>query len=575
MRFPSFRHGTLPAVAIAVGAMVLITGAGLASADPAFTDAHAVNGLATLNADGTATIDDMSCSSNGNCGAIGTYLDSSRLTQGFVVNETSGVWGTAQPIPGLSGLNAGGAVGDLLFISCPASGDCGAGGYYTDASVNHQVFLVDETNGSWGTAIELPRSGSLPINLPADLASIACPSAGNCVAGGFYLDGTQQHTQSWVASEASGSWSGAVELAGTGTLNQGILGTLVSIACPASGSCNAVGVYTDASNRAQVYVDSQVAGTWGSAATLPGLVALNSGGSALPSSIACSSVGRCAIAGGYTLTGGAVEAFVADEVGGVWASAQEIPGSAALNTGGDAVVASLACPGDGSCEAVGYYSDTTKTSQVLVASESGGVWGSAAEMPGSAQLNAGNFATAGSVSCVGVGDCRAVGEYTDSSNNSQAFVSTETGGAWSGTAEAAGSAALNTQGLAGLNVVSCTADGACSAGGQYKDSSGSTQAMILDASSAPASKPGPPVARGTSHSKGKVTVTVHDASNGGSPITSYQYSLNGGAWRTGSTGSGSFVVSHLKSKSKVHLRVRAVNEVGVSGSSASFTVKVR
>ena len=41
--------------------------------------------------------------------------------------------------------------------------------------------------------------------------------------------------------------------------------------------------------------------------------------------IACSSVGRCAIAGGYSLLGDAGESFVDDEVGGTWETAQELP----------------------------------------------------------------------------------------------------------------------------------------------------------------------------------------------------------------------------------------------------------
>src|SRR5579872_4891599 len=106
------RHPSRVTFAIATAAFLLITSGAVAGADPSFTDAHPVTGLAALNADGTATIDDISCSSNGNCGAIGTYLDSTKGTQGFVVNEVNDVWGTAIEIPGLGALNAGGTVSD-------------------------------------------------------------------------------------------------------------------------------------------------------------------------------------------------------------------------------------------------------------------------------------------------------------------------------------------------------------------------------------------------------------------------------------------------------------------------------
>jgi hypothetical protein len=574
MTRPSLRLHPLAGFAIVASALVLVLG-GVAGADPTFANAHTVNGLGTLNVDGTANIDDLSCSSNGNCGAIGTYTDSKRLVQGFVVNETADVWGTAIPIPGLLALNGGGNVSDFSSISCTGTGECSATGDYLDSSGTRQVFLVTEHGGAWGSAIILPRDPSLPASLAATSASIACASPGNCVAGGGYVDGAGTAVQSWVATQSSGTWANAIELPGTAALNQGVLGTVSSIACPAAGSCSVTGAYSSSSNAVQGYVDSQTSGTWGTAVPVPGLSALNTGGLAVAGQIVCSSVGRCAIGGGYTLVGGALEAFVGDETGGVWGNAIEVPGSVTLNTGQNAGVDSVACASDGSCEAVGYYKDSSGNFHAMVASESGSTWGSAAEMPGTAALNTGGAAEAFDVSCVSAGDCRAVGYYLDSSNNYQAFLATETGGAWSGAVEAPGSAALNTEGNAQLSVVSCTSDGACSAGGQYKDSSGSLQGMIMDASTAPATAPAAPHISAASHAKGKITVTVHPGSNGGDPVTSYQYSLNGGAWRRGSGGATTFTISHLKSKSRVRVRVRAVNAVGPSGPSGSVTVKVR
>ena len=108
--------------------------AGVAAADPAFTSTHAVTGLAALNADGTAVIDDVSCFSNGNCGAIGTYTDSSRHIQGFVANEVAGTWGSAEPIPGLAALNAGDTVSNFVSISCTAGERVHGRRLYTDSN---------------------------------------------------------------------------------------------------------------------------------------------------------------------------------------------------------------------------------------------------------------------------------------------------------------------------------------------------------------------------------------------------------------------------------------------------------
>jgi hypothetical protein len=49
-------------------------------------------------------------------------------------------------------------------------------------------------------------------------------------------------------------------------------------------------------------------------------------------------------------------------------------------------------------------------------------WGTAEEIPGTAALNQGGFAQALSVSCAPAGTCSADGLYTDSSGQLQAFV---------------------------------------------------------------------------------------------------------------------------------------------------------
>jgi hypothetical protein len=42
--------------------------------------------------------------------------------------------------------------------------------------------VVSEVNGAWGQAIEVPGPGGLP----ADVGSVSCAPAGNCVAAGSY-----------------------------------------------------------------------------------------------------------------------------------------------------------------------------------------------------------------------------------------------------------------------------------------------------------------------------------------------------------------------------------------------------
>jgi hypothetical protein len=63
-------------------------------------------------------------------------------------------------------------------------------------------------------------------------------------------------------------------------------------------------------------------------------------------------------------------AVVVREINGSWGKARELPGSAALNTGGDAAVLSVSCASPGNCAAGGWYTDKAGREQAMVADES-------------------------------------------------------------------------------------------------------------------------------------------------------------------------------------------------------------
>ena len=96
-----------------------------------------------------------------------------------------------------------------------------------------------------------------------------------------------------------------------------------------------------------------------------------------------------------------------------WSSAVEVPGSATLNSGGNASVNAISCGAAGACTAGGSYKDGPGHAQAFVVSEKNGVWGSAVEVPGTATLNSGGDAGVTSVSCATAGGCTAAGFYTD------------------------------------------------------------------------------------------------------------------------------------------------------------------
>jgi hypothetical protein len=113
-----------------------------------------------------------------------------------------GTWGTAIEVPGLAALNTGLAGQAVVHsVSCRSAGNCSAGGWYTDASGRTQGFVVSQSSGQWGTAIEVPGLGALNAGGSAGVNSVSCASAGNCSAGGSYQE-SLPHEQGFVVSES-------------------------------------------------------------------------------------------------------------------------------------------------------------------------------------------------------------------------------------------------------------------------------------------------------------------------------------------------------------------------------------
>jgi len=168
--------------------------------------------------------------------------------------------------------------------------------------------------------------------------------------------------------------------------------------------------------------------SWGDATEVPGSAALNTGLNARTASVSCGSAGNCAAGGDYTDSSGDSQAFVADEVDGTWGDAIEVPGSAGLNTGGNASVGSVSCASAGNCTAGGLYSSFIGGTQTVafVDSEVDGSWGDAIQVPGTPAVSASTNSAVYSVSCPTGGDCAVGGEDVEASSAGiQAFVDSQ------------------------------------------------------------------------------------------------------------------------------------------------------
>jgi hypothetical protein len=388
------------------------------------------------------------------------------------------VWGPAIEVPGMSTSS----FPWVTALSCASTGYCSVGGS-SDSSAT-VAWVAEEVNGTWQTAKPVPNVVTLNSgggsHGTAGLGAISCPSAGNCTAAGHYLDSTSG-IQSWVADEVNGTWHNAKETPGTATLNAGgaaDIGGPSALSCASAGNCSAGGFYWDSQHVEHAFVVNEVRGTWQTAKQVPGMAALGTGGQV--TSVSCATAGNCSAVGTYTDANNHGQTFAVNEGGGVWGIAHAIPNVRTLNKGGGASVEAVSCASAGNCAASGSYSDASHLSQPFVVNEVGGTWQSASQVPGMSTLNKGSGADYySSISCRSAGNCSTGGSYHDAAGHSQAFVANEVSGTWSAAREVPGTATLN-KGNGFAATVSCSSAGNCSVGGSYTDLSGTSQVFVAD-----------------------------------------------------------------------------------------------
>jgi hypothetical protein len=361
------------------------------------------------------SISALSCPSAGNCSAVGSYIDNSGNTEGLLLNETAGQWasGVAAALPADAAANP---LVSLNDVSCTSVGNCSAVGSYNSGVGIFPGLLLTETAGTWATGVEavLPANARATYQAP-DLRSVSCGSAGNCSAVGDYYDAAGM--EGLLLNETAGSWSPGVEA--VLPPSSGVQAPQInSVSCASAGNCTAVGEY--AVGGAGLLL-TETAGNWA-----PAVVAVppaNSGGNVwLLNSVSCASAGNCAAVGSYFDTAGNQEGLLLNETAGSWSPGVEALPVDAGTPGALPGLQSVSCASAGYCTAVGVYGDGSSIVPLLV-TETAGSWspGVVASLPANAITP---YAVAGlsSVSCPPSGTCDAGGFYTDSSGNAQGLL---------------------------------------------------------------------------------------------------------------------------------------------------------
>jgi hypothetical protein len=234
------------------------------------------------------------------------------------------------------------------------------------------------------------------------------------------------------------------------------------LSCGSSTSCVAYGGSE---------VADEVAGSWQPGAAVPNLAP-----HATISAIACPSPGNCTVGGAAS-----GQAFLEDEVHGVWGDPQLVAGTApytimgpdGLNAVYTSSITSISCPPSSSCTAAGNYTVVlgnaviTYAGQGFATSQSGGTWSAAVTLPGVDAVTA--------LACTSVTSCTVSGFSTTFRIlvvypivTNVAVADAEVSGTWGSASTIPG--LTNLAGTTGwidsqLSSMSCTSQGNCTVGG--------------------------------------------------------------------------------------------------------------
>jgi len=376
--------------------------------------------LAQLGSSEVATLNGVSCSTNGACVAVGEYEDTSGVTDALVVPITGGVpsGGLEVMPPGASGESY------LRGVSCPATGTCVAVGTYGIDSNSYQEGVVVPINdGVPGAAAEVSPPSNADAGAPSvSVNSVSCWSDGSCLASGQYQSDPSNGALYPMVVPISGGVPATgleVKLPGdayTDTAAQ--QSVLASVSCQPTGSCVAVGSYVDTSGGSRPLVVA-ISGDVPSAAREVGLPARAGGAAdgARLSGVSCPPSGSCSAVGSYEDTGGNTEPLIVPLLRGVAGAGLEakLPANQLHSSTGyqDASLGTVSCPLSGSCLAVGDYYDASDDQQALVVPISGGASGAGNEAALQPIQVANPSASLAAVSCAASGSCVAIGQHDD------------------------------------------------------------------------------------------------------------------------------------------------------------------
>jgi hypothetical protein len=306
----------------------------------------------------------VACQPNASCTVVGEIPetpDDVGQTDAFAGTITgNSITGAHLPVPAGTPAVAPNTFVDLFFgpISCPATGgNCTAVGLesYTISTPEgpedqDSDFVAVGSGTSWTTTM-LPTPGAPASGssfLFTGMQGLSCPTAASCIVdGAAYNPSTSLTSAIAEAEQSNGSYTQqpiAVPASKSGTNS-----FLTTSGCIGAGDCVIGGHTFDPSGNGKGFVERLHADSW-SYFTPP----LPADASASPNQafpwVDCSADGLCAATGAYTPTGGGRQLALYTGSGTSWQVQ-----SAGIPTSGTLYQSNVSCAPDGGCAATGFY----------------------------------------------------------------------------------------------------------------------------------------------------------------------------------------------------------------------------
>ncbi len=468
------RHSFVVALATLLGlsALLVVVSPGAADAGVSWT---AVNPALPSDAvaGGGVTLASSSCPADGWCIAVGNYPGKSGSTSysaGLIDSESGGTWtATKSPLP--SNALSSDPQANLEAVACVSVGSCVAVGRYLDSSGATQGLVLQLSNGVWTPSeLTLPADGDATgSSAYAQLSAVACPTSGWCTALGLYTQSSGSE-QALIATDVAGSWSvSSAPLPAAASGSQ-----FIALSCPAVGSCVATGTYLVAGNVLGM-VDSLSAGTW-TATAIP----LSPGTSPLASianndlAISCPAVGSCVVAG--TTFDGNYEGLIDTLSSGTWTATEvATPGG---QPSSDVQLTSVACTDPNTCVATGLALESG-VEQGIFETLASGTW-TPSVAPTPAGTPSGANIELHNVACPTAGTCVAVGQ-SDVTGTVNGLLWNLASGSWAVTATPLPSDASASSDPS-FAPITCPGAGVCIAVGTYLGAGGREGVVETDPS---------------------------------------------------------------------------------------------